>query len=416
MIKKLFLCVFLLGILFSQAFDFSAEQQKIGNVDTGVVSYKGAVIMRLYTQGDFPTAFARAQMAAYRLNANIGSLEEVRDIVFSYNENLYTAYLNGKKLVSVYPEEVNINKSTPEGVMSNWVNNLKNEMLKNVQNTENKLLDEESLPVDNYFEASNSEKYEANSENFKRVIVLLEDLKKNSRNNLLGGLVLLNFLMLLIIITVFFILVKIKEQVGSIGDLEKTEKLEEMENTVSLLIKELRDTSEEVTHKIRDKAQLLEAEQTFKNDNNLIDVSVGGESKKPAPEMPELKIEKPQVKELADQIESVIAPKPKTAAEKLADTLELDELEEITPELEVSQSHDAKYSYLMLLEDEYSQVIESLGAEVQDMIEKIFIDEDITKNEKIVRLTELKIDKAIIAKILSVGIGEIEIVLKLSKA
>jgi hypothetical protein len=259
------------------SFDFSALELIDGDQSLGQVLYKDTVVMQIYATGPFVTAYSRAQMIAYRLNEYLESYSDINKIKLSYPENIYTASIAGRNLFSVYKEDAKQKNTRLEPLMSEWINNIKLAMTPKagqVVETQNKLVQvapkklieakvevkklqpevplivtEEKVVVAPVVVTSESEEVKDifNDDTEKR-LVKLESALVGKTNKAKGfpWIWVVTFINLALGIYLFFMYRKTNKQVGNYEEVEKTGRMEEIENSVSVLIQELKEVSGDV--------------------------------------------------------------------------------------------------------------------------------------------------------------------------
>jgi len=451
---------------------FTATETMYNNKKIGEVLYKNQTIMRLMEKGEFLTPFARAQIVAYRLNENIKTINDVKDIIYRYPNDVYTAYINNNKLFSIYIDEVKYNGSTPEGLMGSWINNLKRVMIVDGIPEVN---DKKPEPIEIPKESKKKEAVIATdkmapetvgsidekmiSEKSTGVdIVEINDLKeqikklqkqvskpvKASNSIIVFVVVGINIVFSLVLIVLYL---KVRKRLGIYSQLEKTENLEELENTVSVLIKELQGTSETVTekaqnvmkeldNKIAGAAHITVQQKQETSDQPKVASAVKPQSQTPKkpivqtiPEVPEVEIpqETSKLENLLreemekDQNEKVeivpeaneIEPPPVVEETKAPPVVEEKPIaeqlaEEIEKQLEEDTGKDSSTDSDGGEEDEFEM-------ELRKEMDGIKSNEALTQNEKVVQLASMNVMQEDIAKELSMGVGEVELILQLNK-
>jgi len=495
--------VFLLiiGLLsFGNAMDkkFTDKKAMYNGREIGEVQYKNQTIMRLMEKGEYLTPHARAQIVSYRLNEHIKTINDVKNIIYKYPNDIYTAYLNNRKLFSIYASEVTYNGSTPEGLMGSWINNLKRVMIVDgiPESKKIQINNEEIVPGKELNKKQKKKKESLEKNDAKSVvkeststgvdIVELNELKdkikklekqvkkpeKGSNSIVVLVIIALNIVISLVLVILYL---KVRKRLGIYSQLEKTENLEELENTVSVLIKELQGTSETVTEKAQNAIKELDAKIASAPQVGISSNSPLAEGLEdlmstdpvqeaiPAPEAPiapaaavpevsepEVAVAEPTIKEprvdanleevLSADLEKEVAdikevvekvhasadnseaspapvsasadietglpeqvPEEKPIAEKLAEEIDKQKEEGAIEELATVAATGAESE-----DDEFE-------AELRKEMDGILVNEALTQNEKVVQLASMNVMQEDIAKELSMGVGEVELILQLNK-
>ncbi|MDD5457234.1 MAG: hypothetical protein PHV30_09390 [Candidatus Margulisbacteria bacterium] len=477
--------ILLLSFLFAADLNFSAKDIMMGDKKAGEVYYNGQVIMRLISKGEYQSPYARAQIIAARMNENVKSLNDLKRITFTYPLDIYTASIDRKKLFAVYADEVALNNSTPEGLMSDWMNNLKKAMIpeqqkaavakeavagsstglkkvevkdapvKKVEVTKAKAQDTKVLEmkersedaVENILKDNTTSNITGNEEKISVTVkqavepeaVVKEKSaskkeKKKSQKSSNGpavnlGIMPIVFFLIDLGVSVFLLLLyfRMKKQIGDFSKIDNTDKLEELENSVSVLIKELQETSDKVTEKTKTAINELEnkikevkstpAPATAPIKPEPVKVSEPPKVEKPAPAMPEVEVkealpeppkEEPKIEEPKNEEPKQEASKPvaedKTIAEQLAEEIEKQSVEE---EQNKEPETEAKKVSIEFPPD--------IDPDIKVEIENIVGNEALSRNEKVVQLASINIFEDEIAKYLGLGVGEVQLILQLNK-
>ena len=117
--------ILLLSVSLAASVQFSAKETLYQGKKIGEVQGNGQTVMRLLSREGALSPYGRAQVVAERLTQRVKTLNDFEKIRFSYPNDIYTAILDKDKIFSIYPEEVAANGSTPESLMSDWINNIK---------------------------------------------------------------------------------------------------------------------------------------------------------------------------------------------------------------------------------------------------------------------------------------------------
>ena len=408
----LFVLVFFMVFSWGKEGKFRAGREEANGKRVGVIYYSDMLVMRLFSTGEYLTTLARAQVVAYRLNSQITRLDDIKRIRFSYPNDRYTASIDGKKLFSIFEQEIQINNATPEGLMSSWVNNLKrafvNEKEKipvskvttvdTVAKQEKKA--EQVSPTANKFVNSSTLKeqtseYLAVEELKEKILKIEEKIRTQTRtvNPIIStsinvGMFLLNTIFIIYLI---FSVFKLKRQLKDSSSIGKIGNMEELENAISVYLKELADKSDQISQKTKDAINALDQKVQEAKTTNVNSDAIN------EPEVPAVEPEVPAVnpaEQLAQEIEKSVP----------SETSQLEE-----PTLEVNiENHDGlsseKKAMIAALEDN------DLKEEVSMILENDMLD----KNQKVVELTALNLEAEFVAKMLDIGMGEVELILQLN--
>jgi len=469
-------------------FDFTAQEMTEKNQVVGQVLYKDNVVIPLYTTGPFVTEYSRAQMTAYRLNEYLQSYEDISKIKFSYPENTYTASIGGRNLFSIYKEDAKQGNTSVEVLMSEWINNLKVAMMTKitqaeVPETNPEVKSVEPVPIKKSIKVAENNKKTVKEQvisvDTEQVVNVLENkvdkdlfiedfderltkleakvakpLKKGKSNFLLWIVALLN---LGLGIYLVFIYQKIKKNLGSYEEVEKTGRMEEIENSVSVLIKELKDVSGEVVDNtiknikevkqetiqeeepvVAEEAQEEQQEEIKKQVEEEMDIVPDVEVKEEKPLATNIGIveevsvadsleealeanQKPLEvikEEDAKELEAVVQHKQeekkeatnktaKTDAEKLAEELDGGKDEPV-----INNPSQTNLSGVGMAE--LFKILSQLDKDIREEVKTMLNNKSLNKNERIIKLKHLELDTELIAKVLGIGKEEVSLVIQLN--
>ena len=375
--------ILLLSISLAASVQFSAKETLYQGKKIGEVQGNGQTVMRLLSREGALSPYGRAQVVAERLTQRVKTLNDFEKIRFSYPNDIYTAILDKDKIFSIYPEEVAANGSTPESLMSDWINNIKRIVAK----PPSPMVIVQKISSDQV-ELTQQDQSFVEQERLKQEIDLLraglKSLKRQNSSPILPLALFISFLLVGLLGVLYW---RINKKLGSLGVLEKTDRLEELENSVSALMRELHETSDTVT----EKAKVILSEL----DKKLIEAkTMAVAEQRPEPEIPEL---------IPIAIEP-IAPPENPEAEPLARTL----AEQLADEIEHTEETAAQTAESLFLDDD-------MDPDLKAEIEAILANDSMTKNEKVVALTSVGTESAEVARYLNMGKGEVELILQLTK-
>ncbi len=398
----------ILSVSLGASVQFSAKETLYQGKKIGEVQGNGLTVMRLLSKEGALSPYGRAQVVAERLSQRITALTDFEKIRFSYPNDIYTAILDKDKLFSIYPEEVAANGSTPESLMSDWINNIKRivaqgpkpiRVVQEIQGTSNLA---ESV-VSNQVEEALQDQSFVEQERLKREVALLraglKSLKRQSSSPILPISLMVSFFFVGVL---GFLYWRVNKKLGSLGVLEKTNRLEELENSVSTLMRELHETSDNVTEKA--KAVLGEL------DKKLIEAkTLSIPEQRPVAEIPEpLPIEKEPKREpqmiLEEPVPQPVEPPPIPVVDKPERSL----AEQLADEIEHTEEAASETAESLFLDDD-------MDPDLKSEIESILANDSMTKNEKVVALTSVGTESAEVARYLNMGKGEVDLILQLTK-
>jgi hypothetical protein len=454
------LIVLLLSVASFTEFNFSAREEVGESQISAIISFKDTDVITIYDQGPFVTLFSRAQMIAYRLNEYIKSQDDLSKIRFSYPRKIYTASIGEKSLFSIYPKDALNNKMNPESLMSDWINSLKvkfintqkEEIVDVSKNESVKQPSSENLLTDNIkniYEANiiSAKKESIVTNQYKEMLIddIFDRLDKieNSNINYINsnqGSSLPKFQTFLLIINLFlivFLLLKYKDtrkQLGSYSEIESVSKLEELENSVSMLLKELKDVTEEISEKtITKKKEITEdidinlAELTIEKTNihqeSSIDYNEDDSLEMPIVENKNNDEEEDLADTLANLLKDDITEKDKEPIsqeimeinnyeiDKLSNKDNKTEPEKLAEELDSLSNNNPSNKKSV---DISNDLLSNFDEKTQKEITKILNQENTNKNDKIIMLNKNNIEIDYIAKLLNTGNEEISLVLQLN--
>ncbi len=492
----------IIGLLFAFTyanFDFVGREYTTANQVIGQVLYKDKVVINFYSPGPFVTEYSRAQMTAYRLNEYIQTYADLNKIKLSYPEKIYTASIEGRNLFSVYGNDIKQRNTTVERVMAGWIGNIKLAMMpKKAPVVELQVTTSATVkpiekvepvpaPVPVQAVVATEQVVSTKDAGFVRDLFLndIEERMSKVETKLVkpmgkksGISWVLVFVMLNIGISIylFFMLRKALKQLGNYEDIEKTGRLEELENSVSSLIKELTDVSKDVADKtiknVADKKEakvepVTEPATEFKlelepdpvveeiveeDDGDLsdllpditdvdivpevetkIDMKFGGQS-----ELDELMMGADAETSLADTLEEALIGEPASeviATEDLMDLAydvvqpteeanqEKTDAEKLAEELDggspvteaetaINNPNQSNLSGLGMAE--LFKILSQLDKELRDSVQNILNNKSYNKNERIIKMQQLEMDIELIAKVLGIGKEEVALVIQLN--
>ncbi len=486
------------------SFDFSAQEMPDKDQSVGQVLYKDTVVMQLYTAGPFVTNYSRAQMIAYRLNEYINSPEDINKIRLSYPENIYTATIEGRNLFSVFKEDSKQKNMKAEAIMAEWINNIKVAMIpKDLVVTENEkqvVLTKEVVekkqtaekqqkptiasPVIKSTEvvviptiAPTEEKLAVRDmflDDFEERLAKIEKKVAGSVKKAKGfsWIWLFTLINLGLGIYLLFIYRKIKKHLGTYEEVEQTGRMEEIENSVSVLIKELKDVSGEAADNViknikeqneasqptlpieevvlEQETQTAEEEIIIEETVEIIEEEIPDIAEKDiVPEVEtkeetaladsleealeenngtvvmkkedleelekEVEVEEEKVEEVVPQVKEApvqekTPSKAKSDAEKLAEELDGGvKAEEAKPSINVNPTNLSGLGMAELF-----KILSQLDKEIRDEVKTVLNNKTLNKNEKIIKMKQLEMDNDLIAKVLGIGKEEVNLVLQLN--
>ncbi len=478
MFKKIVISLlFLMTFLLASEAKFIARDATFDGKKMGEVSYRGQEVMRLLSKASYPSAYARAQDVASKLNENIKSIQDLKKIVYRYPNDIYTAYVDNNKIFSIYSEEINFNGSTPEGLMSDWINNIRREMMSGakpkvtvppVQEKATPVATEKSnikVKIKDIKGASSEPKVEASVEavspatasetsaestsnketvikadktadvNFMEIEALKDKVKKMeaqlSRQPKASGTIIVYIIVAISLVLIIFLIIRymqVIKQIDSLRKIEKTDQLEELENSVSSLMKELQETSNNLTEKA--KGILSELENKMKEAKNFSPSSVAASDRSvsPSPEVPAPAVEPVSVEPAVPEVEvQEVAPEPSPAPQveepAVVPVAEVPVVEQ--PAAPAAPAVEEKPIAEQLAEEiDKQKEMESgekkvdlgdIDDDLREEVERILYNKEYTRNDKVMELASVNVMQEEIAKYLEMGVGEVELILQLSK-
>jgi len=272
------------------------------------------------------------------------------------------------------------------------------------------------------------EKVEAKAMNFKS--------KKN------GLLWFFTFLNLGLGVFLFFNYVKARKQLGNYEEIENTGRLEELENSVSMLLKELKDVSSEVADKTVSAAQDMASipKETPKEVPEEVPVS----DEAIVPEVEE-KESPEEIEEVADILEEALEEEESVIEEEDLKNLEQEAVEEKPAEKpkveEVAVKEEKKPDAQKLAEEldgkageseeenvinnpetnlsglgmaDLFKILSKLDKDLREKVQTILNNKILNKNERIINMNNLDMETELIAKVLGSGIEEVNLVIQLN--
>lgn len=399
------LSLLILSVSLGASVQFSAKESLYQGKKIGEVQGNGQTVMRLLSREGALSPYGRAQVVAERLSQRITALTDFEKIRFSYPNDIYTAILDKDKLFSIYPEEVAANGSTPESLMSDWINNVKRIVAQGpkpvliVQEKQVSQTLTEQAASSSVEELQQQDQSFVEQERLKREVALLraglKNLKRQSSSPLTPIALLVSFLFVGVLGLLYW---RVNKKLGSLGVLEKTDRLEELENSVSALMRELHETSDNVTEKA--KAVLGELDKKLLEAKTLSVPEL-----RPAAEIPEPVplVNEPEPEPKMTLVEPFPPPPmPET------DQPERSLAEQLADEIEHTEEAAAETAESLFLDDD-------MDPDLKSEIESILANDSMTKNEMVVALTSVGTESAEVARYLNMGKGEVDLILQLTK-
>lgn len=466
-------------------FDFTAQEIAEGDRYVGQILYKDKAIISFYNTGPFVTTYSRAQMTAYRLNEYIEKYEDIDLIRLSYPENIYTASIGGRNLFSAYKEDAKHRNMKVEALMAEWMNHLKSAMIQQkVELQEQEIViqsNEEESPevgvaVDSIIITKDQIKTVSTQDAQIVSDMLLIDIEerlealekkvdlpvRKSKTSKMVWVFMLFNLGLSIYVLVMYL--KANKQLGNYEEIEKTGRLEELENSVSVLLKELKDVSGEavdsVIKTVKEQKQvdvkeepkeeethqdLPETVEVVDNKPDLSKIDIVPEveaktiiNKQNNDAQEAIDVKKPEVvpednTSLADTLEEALHTEDKskevisnedlkelekeevktvkTDAEKLAEELDGGN-EEIVTEEGINNSIQSNLSGVGIAE--LFKILSQLDKEIREEVKIIINNKALNKNDKIIKMKQMEIGNDLIAKVLGIGKEEVNLVVQLN--
>ncbi len=434
----------LIGLVFAIEPRFVARDTLYAGKHIGEVICYGQTVLRLIAPGSYQSPFARAQIVANRLNEHILSVQDFQRVRLTYPSDIYTASLDGVSLLSVYADEVAFNQSTPESLMGDWINNIKKTLVAGpakplasktgpvtkspTKNTASEhalehpatSISAETLMTSSVTPAETVVMSDRNSLELdalnEKISKLESHLKKTKSFNHSSQTLVLFGVNLIAVIVLLVLYLRVKKQIGNFSKIEKTDQLEELENSVSALMKELEKTSNTMT----DKAKVILSELENKiNQANSIAATPAQKPAIPASAVPEVEI-KPA--EPAPNIPPPPQPAPtpqpsapppappvpeKSPAEELA--------EEIDKQNEAEQAATPLQEPAVSAPPQSGPVEEEMDPDLKEELDRIMSQPDLSRNDKVVELASINVMQEDIARYLNMGVGEVELILQLAK-
>ncbi len=443
---KLLFVILVTGIVI--AGEFRATSEEYLGKRVGTVYYDEEAIIRFASKGAYTSSFARAQQAAINISTYLRTEADISNVHWTYINDIYTAMYKTIPIFSIRADEVEFNHATPESLGQDWLMNLqtslrlknhgkpitpvmvtsikpitpiqKKELIKPTPVEEIKVIAQSPSLAD--LEEINKTRKATPITNIaiqKNPTTDILDQQALVQNELLAYkasalhskkyALLFAFIIITLVINTLIILIllikikRINQQQRGITLLTKTDKLEELENTVSGLIKELELASTRVSTEAKTLLLSLEEKthvlaELASTPKQAILVPASTQPLVPPPIIPTVENKDPSLFENKTELPAppqpaeTISP-PQLATEPAETNFPITETPQIT-DVEPKASEEKK---------DWTTEIDSIGNDVS-----------LNKQQKILKLVEMTVPKEIIAKTYNMGVGEIELIIQLN--
>jgi hypothetical protein len=442
--------VFICMISILNAASYKAVKEEHYGQTLGSVYYGNNVVMRLVSSGGYTSAYARAQMVAMNLNSNLSRIEDFDQLYYIYLDDIYTAAVDNIPLFTIRKKEIDYNSSTPEGLMKAWIGNMKRHVTAASQvqkkqavkppKVEKEIIankEELADPVAKERkgeEALIEEREITVATELSQIAILKQELmsyknlarKTKSYALIFAFMFTIQGIVLGSLVFLFYKFFKLDKVYGEYEQISDVNKMEELENSVSVLINELEDKSQKIT---REAKTLLE-ELTSKVEAPRDILAAQGDSGPETNEVPETEVpsleemEEPEaikpVEEEESPEETPQEEEPELTTETETEVVATGENEE-TPAEEDQPGEDepVKPEYMQEGDSSLEELPEEGAADIPEeekaIVQSILEDESLNKQKKIMKLVAEGVSKDSIGKAFDIGIGEIDLIVELNR-